>query len=820
MFRFIFCTAIASSLTTIYAQNHTQEQTFESDELYYQNTLRHIEGRGIGYKEGYTTFQTFLAKEPSQSIITPFLDARGHRFNRGKWAANIGAGLRSLWKNRIYGFNTFYDYRNTGHLHVNQVGVGFENIGEFVDFRLNGYLPVGTRISRPYDNAFVAFRDHYMVQSQKRQVVMRGVEAELGFHLGAPIGMPKSFELYAAAGPYCFKGKRETATWGAKARLSGCFKDTLTLEIISSYDSTFHSTLQGQISLNFPLDASLFSKDQESASPLTTTLNRLMLQPVGRQEIIAVDTSEETLLAINPSTGLPYFFVFVDNTSASEGTYESPYHSLAQAQDNSNPHDIIYVFPGDGTTHNMDVGITLQDYQKFWGSGTNHNLQTSTGLVSIPAQTSALPIITNTDTDSEGNAITLATHNTISGFSISSPLMDGIYGNILQDLEVSSCTFTGTPRFTINASFFNGATISLTNNHFLNNVNGVFLALNGRSTVFCSNNTFTGQSSVSSIPLEISASTNSFTAHIENNLFDSNTTGGIRFDLNYVNSATIDVLNNTITNSGTGSTDLLGSNFVIYPSGTTDYCALTLKGNTFNHNAGNAVYFFHGGAFGTLEAALSQNTVSNGQGSGFTFASQVDNFTLIAKNNRLTNLLDNGISVIAAGTTSRGDITISHNLITDIENQSNGIAINQAFSNLNLSVQNNIISRCDGTGLLSYAPTGIDHLALNIFGNTISDCQNNSSNAASGIDIEQYKHLEGTISHNTLSDNAGRALVIDSALSSPTVNLKFRGNRSTNYLLSNPVNGLFNISPRNPETVNTGEISISGDIQFMDSLPE
>ena len=39
----------------------------------------------------------------------------------------------------------------------------------------------------------------------------------------------------------------------------------------------------------------------------------------------------------------------------------------------------------------------------------------------------------------------------------------------------------------------------------------------------------------------------------ENNVFNNNTTGSIRFDLNNVVDANITLLNNTITNNGTGS---------------------------------------------------------------------------------------------------------------------------------------------------------------------------------------------------------------------------------------------------------------------------
>ncbi len=47
------------------------------------------------------------------------------------------------------------------------------------------------------------------------------------------------------------------------------------------------------------------------------------------EEIIVIDKVRKKTVAIDPATGLPYFFVFVNNTSSSNGTYESPYHSFS-----------------------------------------------------------------------------------------------------------------------------------------------------------------------------------------------------------------------------------------------------------------------------------------------------------------------------------------------------------------------------------------------------------------------------------------------------------------------------------------------------------
>lgn len=815
MFRPVFL-ALMLPLSSFAAAQKEGEGGSNSKQ-FYRAALRHMESGGIGYKDGYTTLEMFLSVDPDQWKVIPFLDARGHVFNNGKWAANVGIGLRAPWENWVYGLNAYYDYRDVGRFNSNQIGVGIEALGEVFDFRINGYLPVGKKNSDPYNPTFGAFSGNYLLLSQKYQSAMKGANAEIGWHCGKST----AFDFYAAVGPYYFKGEMGRETWGGKARIAGTFKDILTLEISDSYDRSFHNKFQGQISLSFSFGPQSKTKEQGCTCRAAHRLNNRMLQPVDRQEIIVINNVRKKTVAMNPVTGQPYFFVFVDNTSGSNGTYESPYHSLAQAQDNSSPHNIIYVFPGDGTTKGMDAGISLKTSQKFWGSGVSHLLQTSQGKISIPAQSSSSPSITNTNISTDGNAITLAANNAISGFTITSALNDAIYGTDPQSLEVSSCTIKNSNTYAIEASFPGNGSISLTNNEFLSNVNGVFLTLNGASTFFCSNNTFNDQASISSVPLEISASGNVLTAYIENNVFNNNTTGGIRFNINNVVDANINVLNNTITNNGTGSQASLGSSFVVLPSGTTDHCSILLKGNRFSGNTSNALYLHTSGAFSALDITASANTMSNNGGSALVLATPVDALTLLATDNIITECGDNGIAVISASPASIGNITINNNIITDIGNASNGIAINQDFSKLNLTILNNEINRCEGTGIISYAPTGIDLLRLNVSGNTIDNCQNLSLNNSGGLDIEQYTTLEGSVTNNTLANNAGVAVTIGSTLLGPTACLHLAGNdSSTGYLLFNPVDGLFNLSPCDVNSMNVGTISLLGMITSVQSCPD
>ncbi|HSX37679.1 MAG TPA: inverse autotransporter beta domain-containing protein [Chlamydiales bacterium] len=781
-------------------------------------SVRHIETGGVGYSEGYTTLEGFFAPDPEPLRMIPFLDVRGHIFNNGKMAANAGLGLRRITGCRTFGLNAYYDYRNTKRLHYNQVGVGLETLGKLWDFRLNGYLPVGKKSTSPYDTRFDGFSGHYLLLSQKRQFAMKGADAEIGFHFGKT----ENFDFYAAAGPYYYIGPIGPNTWGGRARLAAMFKEYITLEVSDSYDRMFHNNFQGQLTLSLPFGGRSRVKPTNAchSCKLADALVSRMVQPVGRDEIIVVGKRTQKTPAIDPATGEPYFFQFVNNTSSSNGTFESPYPTLALAEANSGMNDIIYVFPGDGTTTGMDGGIALQNNQYFWGSGVSHSIQTSLGTFTIPAQSNSSPTITNTDIDTDGNVITLAANNSISGFIITSAINDALYGTDVQSLDVSFCTIEDTSTYAIEASFSGDASITVTNNQFLNNVNGVFLTLNGTSTVVCSDNTFEGQTSVSSVPVEIAADSNVFSAQIERNVFNGNITGTVRFNLDSVVGADIGFLNNTVTDNGTGSQSSLGSSFVVISSGTIDQCSIVLSGNTLSENTSNALYLHTSGAMTALEITASMNTMSDNGGSGLVLATPVDTLTLLATDNSITGCNDNGIAIISSGHSTTGTITINNNAITDIGNSSNGIAINQDFATLNLTILNNEINRCQGTGILSYAPTGIGSLTLDISGNTMSNCANLSSNASAGLDMEQFTTLVGSVTNNTLSGNAGLAIAIGSTLPSPAACLTFTGNNSsTDILLSNPGGGVFNLAPCDVDTVNVGTIITSGTINPVQSCP-
>ncbi len=376
-------------------------------------SIRHIESKGVGYEDGYTSLDGFFA--PSYFVDTcfiPFLDLRGHVFNDGKFAANAGIGLR-YEDSMIYGINAYYDYRKTSQMHYNQVGIGLESLGERWDFRANGYIPVGNTISSRYGQRFDSFSGHEMILSTKKEFAMYGANAEVGYHFAEM----DNFDLYAAAGPYYFGNNGRNAI-GGEARLVATIYDYIGAQVNASYDSVFKGIIQGELSLIFPFgDTGISICATDACCAELSRMKVRALQKVDRNEIIVVDKKKTRSVAIDPATGLPYNFVFVNNTSSSNGTFESPYPTLLLAQNNSKAHDIIYVFTGDGTSKGMDNGIALKDVQMLLGSGLSYTLPTTMGNVTVPIEQPGKPLIEGT--------VTLASDNTLSGLHLNTAVVTG-----------------------------------------------------------------------------------------------------------------------------------------------------------------------------------------------------------------------------------------------------------------------------------------------------------------------------------------------------------------------------------------------------------
>jgi len=246
--------------------------------------ISHTEANGIGYNSGYTTLETFLTL-PDSACRTwvPFFDGRSHLSNSGKYASNTAFGVRYV-DSVVWGANLVWDYRRSDRHDYNQVGLGLESLGCTWDFRINGYLPVGTikksefKISHVGSTSFI---------SEHTEFAMKGVNAEVG----AEVGRICDYTLYAAIGPYYFEANKRHA-FGGKSRLALQAWKYVNLEVIGSYDNLFKSIVQGRVAVNIPLPFGCPQRVYATECCSCTenlVLRKKSIEPIERFEIIVID---------------------------------------------------------------------------------------------------------------------------------------------------------------------------------------------------------------------------------------------------------------------------------------------------------------------------------------------------------------------------------------------------------------------------------------------------------------------------------------------------------------------------------------------------
>ncbi|MCI0381626.1 MAG: inverse autotransporter beta domain-containing protein [Chlamydiae bacterium] len=352
--------------------------------------IGHREPGGIGYPDGYTSFRFFSAPTLTPSG-TPFLDFRAHVNNAGKWAGNFGIGWRYFGESAAYGANFYWDFRNARHRFFQEIGFGFEALFPRWKVWANSYIPVGPR-SRTYKISFDEFVGNQALFKRKRELSMYGIDAGAGVYLWRE---PRWNVELQGAGYYFQSVKRHKHAIGGLARLKIDLFDYVALEGQGSYDSLFKWNGYGEIALRLPIGGGLSRcrKRCLSCCDLIAMERRLTQRP-DRFEMMPTTRRNTKTPAIDPITGEPLFFIFVDNTAGSDGTFESPFNTLLAAQNASKIGDIIYVFPGDGTSTGMNNGIILKNNQSLVGSGFALDVSTRFGENTIPPQTpGALPFI-------------------------------------------------------------------------------------------------------------------------------------------------------------------------------------------------------------------------------------------------------------------------------------------------------------------------------------------------------------------------------------------------------------------------------------------
>ena len=441
----------------------------------------HTQGNGVGYKRQYSKIGLYHAFE--NQAWQPFIDLRYLVLNKGKQGANLGAGLGYQFQheNRLSVY-TFFDLTESRTDHIfNQMTAGLayshplvfsgKDWGEIACY-LNSYFPLKSHENRVKAPSFGGFKGNHLLICQTDRYALTGSNLELGYLSNSW----HSWNLYVAASAYYFK-RSELHAFGGLGKLRLTYNDLISIEGQVSGDRLFGTNVNGTIGIRIPLG----KKEMKAVKKRYYRPHKS--RPIERFEPIVLDKNKRKTVAKDAS-GNPLNFIFVNNLNGSNGTFEDPFATLLDAQNISRPGDIVYVFPGDGTTKGMDQGFVMKERQTLAGSGVALHVNTSKGPIEIPALTLNGPQIANL----AGNGVDINRDCTVSGMTVTSA---GSYGFLhtptdgTSNIRILNCAARDIPLgFGINPSGTANVTLNMAN-CVANNIgnNGFVVDVSGNASL-------------------------------------------------------------------------------------------------------------------------------------------------------------------------------------------------------------------------------------------------------------------------------------------------------------------------------------------------
>ncbi|WP_156119717.1 inverse autotransporter beta domain-containing protein [Leptolyngbya sp. KIOST-1] len=363
--------------------------------------------------DGLTQFGGFvpLWQVPGHNVV--FLEGSLLLQNSGNLGGNAVLGYRQQLpeQNRTVGGYVAFDNRNTGQASFNQLGFGVETLGETWDLRLNAYLPVGTarQLIESQTSTLGAMSGTARFQGNSLffdtalqnqvtntyQAALGGMDIEVG---GRLLQFANGGDLRGYISPYYLSGPGVSGTFGIRGRLSAQPSPGLELGMGVQHDEVFGTNLLGSVRLSLP-----GGPGRSAASPEEQQVARLGA-PLERSSTIKVDVQNEVLdsqliqgepiLALNPATGQPWFFIHVVGDGNGDGSIESPLGNLSNAVAVAQPdgNHIIYVRVGNVA---YQGNLTVPDNVRLWSTGPQQQLDIAgLGSVNLPESgAGALPVV-------------------------------------------------------------------------------------------------------------------------------------------------------------------------------------------------------------------------------------------------------------------------------------------------------------------------------------------------------------------------------------------------------------------------------------------
>jgi len=578
------------------------------DGKYYTPTLDIIAKPGTERSLGVLNMMVPLSQTKDNML---FLDLRTVLDNRDNSEGNVGIGYRKVVNvggdDYLWGGYGFYDRRRSEYdNYFSQMTLGTELLGTQWRGRFNYYEPFDDQEQIAIDGeSFGTFTTDGFVSVDPNTTVegaLRGVDLELGKK------MPFGQDTWAHAGVYHFGIGNSVNLNGGRFRAHTDLTDRVRIGIENSYDNIRGANHFAEIRYRLPLWQSDQTRERMLAAK--NTVHHYMMEPIVR-DIDIVANNRRLRKALAKSGGSNERYYFVDNSVATSGngTPNRPFKTLAEAEAAVGADNTIVVRQGDGTTANMDGGITIdKDNVRLLGTGIK--IRTREG-VRIETANGA-PSITNTSGDA---VYVMADGVEVAGFYIDAPAADGVFVFNYTDANIHDNEIVGAGNNGINLAYTNA-------DNFTATVSDNILTANDRKGIYV--RSYNGADVV---------------MRVEDNIANSNVQEGIRYETAGTG-ASLNVTSPRNTTNDNGSTaGLFG-----VAAGSSDLTVLVNR-HEANENDAHGIFFQLGGS-GTHDIDVRNSNVDLNDQKGVSVDVQdsaVANFFI--RDSSSTNNLDDGIAL-------------------------------------------------------------------------------------------------------------------------------------------------------------------------------
>lgn len=382
---------------------------------------------GLGFSSAFHRANVRLPYHvvPGNSVLMADLSASVT--NQGNYLYNFGAVWRNFdaMRNRIFGWNAFFDMDDgRGYTDYQRFGVGFESLGQYIDFRANGYFVTGNDtflLSDTLSNELhLGGSNIYRVRNQNRENAYSGVDVETG----GPLPFLGRRGVKGYVGGYYLDNDTGHDTLGVSTRIEALITESITANWNYTHDDTFGSNSWFSVSYEIP-------NYRTRAHFQPRSVNERLGDPVRRSSNIHtnIDNVNALDVVVNQKTNRPYRIANVDPNQIDEGigTMDSPFGSLQLFANNNDPtFDIIRVVPNaddSGTDLTVAGGLELFDFQQVIASNRDIQLFTDADgmdfiIPGVPTATGLGPLVTNPTNGPGQSVIYLANCNTVAGLRI------------------------------------------------------------------------------------------------------------------------------------------------------------------------------------------------------------------------------------------------------------------------------------------------------------------------------------------------------------------------------------------------------------------